>query len=223
MFNVKRNGASVEITDIPQSIPFSVFKDIADKTGATETLVAYVKEKDNYEVVIRHDSVNMAAAAAWLTLEAREPEAEDVDISAIGKRIGVMRVKQHMNTQELEEAIGASTGSVFRWETGKAIPSNKCINCLADVLKCDPQWLLSGEYGKENEELRLEFKDLPHEIQLEAARTLRERLVRSDGDVSENIGRNLGGMFISLYLSEGGTFYKKTTQQSNEKVACNEK
>ncbi|MDJ6848589.1 hypothetical protein LED50_03710 [Salmonella enterica] len=72
MFNVKRNGASVEITDIPQSIPFSVFKDIADKTGATETLVAYVKDKNSYEVVIRHDSVNMAAAAAWLALEGKE-------------------------------------------------------------------------------------------------------------------------------------------------------
>ncbi|ECE0792303.1 hypothetical protein AH089_15835 [Salmonella enterica subsp. enterica serovar Enteritidis] len=72
MFNVKRNGANVEITDIPQSIPFSVFKDIADKTGATETLVAYVKDKDCYEVVIRHDSVNMAGYVAWLAIETEQ-------------------------------------------------------------------------------------------------------------------------------------------------------
>ncbi|HBI5522498.1 TPA: hypothetical protein K8C06_002886, partial [Salmonella enterica subsp. enterica serovar Welikade] len=70
MFNVKRNGTSVEITDIPQSIPFGVFKNIADEAGANECLVAYVKEKDNYEVVIRHDNVNMAGAVAWLVLEA---------------------------------------------------------------------------------------------------------------------------------------------------------
>lgn len=70
MFNVKRNGSNVEITDIPQNIPFSVFKNIADETGANETLVAYAKDKDHYEVVIRHDGVNMAAAAAWLALEA---------------------------------------------------------------------------------------------------------------------------------------------------------
>ncbi|EJJ4070990.1 hypothetical protein NI358_005064, partial [Salmonella enterica] len=55
MFNVKRNGASVEITEIPASIPFSVFKNIADETGANECLVAYTKGKDGYEVVIRHD------------------------------------------------------------------------------------------------------------------------------------------------------------------------
>ncbi|EDS7588405.1 hypothetical protein AAQ05_003773 [Salmonella enterica subsp. diarizonae] len=83
MFNVKRNGASVEITDIPQSIPFSVFKNSADETGADETLVAYVKEKDNYEVVIRHDSVNMAAATAWSALEAREQENDIEEIKGL--------------------------------------------------------------------------------------------------------------------------------------------
>ncbi|EAO8773984.1 hypothetical protein CDJ04_13955 [Salmonella enterica] len=82
MFNVKRNGASVEITDIPLSIPFGVFKDIADKTGANECLIAYVKDKDCYEVVIRHDSVNMAAAAAWMALEARNREVDYADVQA---------------------------------------------------------------------------------------------------------------------------------------------
>ncbi|HAK6118030.1 TPA: hypothetical protein H2R31_003084 [Salmonella enterica] len=79
-FNVKRNGASVEITDIPQSIPFSVFKNIADETGDDECLVAYVKDKDCYEVVIRHDSVNMAAAVAWLVLEASKKEKHEISI-----------------------------------------------------------------------------------------------------------------------------------------------
>lgn len=150
MFNVKRNGASVEITDIPQSIPFSVFKDIADDTGATEILVCYFKGKTEYEVTIQQTNENMAFAVEWLVLKAREPEVADADISTIGKRIGVMRVKQHMNTQELEEAIGAPEGSVFRWETGKAIPSNKHINCLAAVLECDPQWLLHGNSNYKN-------------------------------------------------------------------------
>ncbi|EAB2832891.1 helix-turn-helix domain-containing protein [Salmonella enterica subsp. enterica] len=150
MFNVKRNGASVEITDIPQSIPFSVFKDIADKTGATETLICYFKDKTEYEVIIQHSDENMAGATAWLVLKVREPEAEDVDISTIGKRIGVMRVKQRMSAQELEDAIGAPEGSVFRWETGKTMPTNHYINCLAAVLKCDPQWLLNGNSNYKN-------------------------------------------------------------------------
>ncbi|HGV9180370.1 TPA: hypothetical protein ACNO4K_004140 [Salmonella enterica subsp. enterica serovar Newport] len=61
MFNVKRNGASVEITEIPASIPFNVFKYIADETGATETLVCYFKDKTEYEVIIQQTSENMAA------------------------------------------------------------------------------------------------------------------------------------------------------------------
>ncbi|EBO9195869.1 TPA: hypothetical protein ACJG01_002487 [Salmonella enterica subsp. salamae serovar 21:z10:[z6]] len=103
MFNVKRNGASVEITDIPQSVPFSVFKNIADETGANECLFAYVKDKNTYEVVIHHDSVNMAGAVAWLALEAREPATRDADISTIGEHVGNMRVNQYTNTQELED------------------------------------------------------------------------------------------------------------------------
>lgn len=212
MFNVKRNGASVEITDIPQSIPFSVFKDIADDTGATEILACYFKDKTEYEVIIQQTNENMASAVGWLVLKAREPVTREADISTIGKRIGVMRVKQHMSAQELEDAIGAPEGSVFRWETGKAIPSNKHINCLAAVLECDPQWLLSGECGKESEEPKLEFKDLPHEIQLEAAKTLRERIVSSGGRIPENIGSNLGKMFITLYLSGGEKSYKQIAE-----------
>ncbi|EHG3077062.1 hypothetical protein ACFDWB_002601 [Salmonella enterica] len=95
MFNVKRNGASVEITEIPASIPFSVFKNIADETGANECLVAYAKGKDGYEVVIRHDSVNMAAAAAGLALESREQITGNADISTAGKEISPLDNIKH--------------------------------------------------------------------------------------------------------------------------------
>ncbi|EJD9018559.1 helix-turn-helix transcriptional regulator, partial [Salmonella enterica subsp. enterica serovar Newport] len=143
MFNVKRNGASVEITEIPASIPFSVFKNIADETGATETLACYFKDKTEYEVIIQHTNENMAGTVAWMALEKRDDvitgdagaDVGDADISTIGKRIGVARVKQHMSAQELEDAIGAPEGSVFRWETGKIVPSAMDIAMLADVLK----------------------------------------------------------------------------------------
>ncbi|HFW3090090.1 TPA: hypothetical protein ACIBE3_003708 [Salmonella enterica subsp. enterica serovar Reading] len=182
MFNVKRNGASVEITDIPQSIPFSVFKDIADETGANECLVAYVKDKDCYEVVIRHDSINMAAAVAWLALEAREPATRDADISTIGKRIGVMRVKQHMNAQELEDAIAAPEGSVFRWETGKAIPSSHYINYLAAALECDPQWLLHGK----------ETKSTTSQENSTTGKVDQETVIKTFVDLTDAIGMALG-------------------------------
>ncbi|EKC9763782.1 hypothetical protein OQM20_000560, partial [Salmonella enterica] len=72
MFNVKRNGVSVEITEIPASIPFSTFKNIADETGATETLVCYFKDKTEYKVIIQQTNENMAGMVAWLALEKRD-------------------------------------------------------------------------------------------------------------------------------------------------------
>ncbi|ECW1079428.1 hypothetical protein F3U23_02410 [Salmonella enterica] len=83
MFNVKRNGASVEITDIPQSIPFSVFKNIADETGATETLICYFKDKTEYEVIIQHTNENMAGTVAWMALEASEQENDIKEIKGL--------------------------------------------------------------------------------------------------------------------------------------------
>lgn len=151
MFNVKRIGSTVEITQIPHDVSIDVFKEIAAQTEANECLICFSKDTDRYEVIIRHENDNMAGAVAWLALEAREPVTGDADISTLGKRIGVMRVKQHMSAQELEDAIGASEGSVFRWETGKSTPSWLNLSALASVLKCDPEWL-QGDVQKAVEE-----------------------------------------------------------------------
>lgn len=114
MFKVKRNGASVEITDIPQSIPFSVFKSIADETGANECLVAYVKDKDNYEVVIRHDSVNMAGTVAWMALEASEQEAGAEEIENWCSKPKVLVVigndEIKINGERLHDVLGNFSG-----------------------------------------------------------------------------------------------------------------
>ncbi|EDY2187960.1 hypothetical protein GTE46_004675 [Salmonella enterica subsp. enterica] len=185
MFNVKRNGASVEITEIPASIPFSVFKNIADETGATETLVCYFKDKTEYEVIIQQTSENMAGAVEWLVMkerEKRETVTSDADISTIGKRIGVMRVKQRMCTWDLEETIGAPEGSVFRWETGKAIPPDHYVNYLVLALKCDQKWLRDGE---NTEKQSLEHKE-----------ALRKR---------DSLRLDIGMMSMAEYTSRHGT------------------
>ncbi|ECI4643455.1 helix-turn-helix domain-containing protein [Salmonella enterica subsp. enterica serovar Ball] len=190
MFNVKRNGTNVEITNIPLNIPASVFKDIAGETGADGYLVVHQVSEDSYKVVIYHNSENMASTVAWMALEASEPEADDADISTIGKRIGVVRVKQHMSTQELEDAIGAPEGSVFRWETGKAIPSNKYINCLAAVLECDPQWLLNGNSNYKNK--------LPPDCE---SRNTEEAIMIAMRDVSRTMEKHkINSLFKPYYI-----------------------
>lgn len=146
MLKVKLNGTAVEITEIPAGIPVDVFKRITNEAGANECLVCFSKDSDSHEVIIRCENDHMAATVSWLAFEACEPVADGADISSIGKRIGVMRVKQRMSVMELEDAIAAPRGSVFRWETGKAVPTDAHIVELADCFKCEPDWLL---YGKE--------------------------------------------------------------------------
>lgn len=190
MFNVKRNGAGVEITEIPASIPFSTFKNIADETGATETLVCYFKDKTEYEVIIQQTNENMAGMVAWLALEKRDDvitgdagaDVGDADISTIGKSIGVARVKQHMSAQELEDTIGAPEGSVFRWETGKIVPSAMDIAMLADVLKCNKEWLeISSKYKNELPPDR-ESRNMEETVMIamrEASRTMEKHEINS--------------------------------------------
>lgn len=114
MFNVKRNGASVEITDIPQSIPFSVFKNIADETGATETLICYFKDKSEYEVIIQHANENMAGNVAWLALEASKQESGAEEIENWYSKPKVLVVigndEIKINGEWLHDVLGSFSG-----------------------------------------------------------------------------------------------------------------
>ncbi|ECJ2265129.1 hypothetical protein FNH73_21470 [Salmonella enterica subsp. salamae] len=69
MFNVKRIGSTVEITQIPREVSIDVFKKIAAQTEANECLICFSKDTDSYEVIISHDNDNMAGAVAWLVFE----------------------------------------------------------------------------------------------------------------------------------------------------------
>ncbi|EBV5082394.1 hypothetical protein DO659_03120 [Salmonella enterica subsp. enterica serovar Minnesota] len=108
MFNVKRNGVSVKITDIPQSIPFSVFKNIADETGAVETLICYFKDKTEYEVIIQHTNENMAGTVAWLVLEVSEEEKNKISSKYKNK------LPSDCESRNMEEAIMIAMRDVSR-------------------------------------------------------------------------------------------------------------
>ncbi|EJZ7018025.1 hypothetical protein OIP52_000719 [Salmonella enterica] len=72
MFNVKRNGLTVDITNIPSTVPVGVFKNIADETGATGCLSSGAINRGTYTVSIPHTDEHMASAVAWLALEEKE-------------------------------------------------------------------------------------------------------------------------------------------------------
>lgn len=76
MFNVKRIGSTVEITQIPHEVSIDVFKEIAAQTEANECLICFSKDSDNYEVIIRHENDHMAGAVAWLVFEVAGGETQ---------------------------------------------------------------------------------------------------------------------------------------------------
>ncbi|EAN3293045.1 hypothetical protein APP90_21460 [Salmonella enterica subsp. enterica serovar Sandiego] len=88
----------------------------------------------------RHESSGCAE-----TPQAPVKVTQGVDMHGIGKRIRKARVDKRMYTEELENAIGADEGEVFRWETEKTVPPALYIDKLAKVLDVSVTWLLTGK------------------------------------------------------------------------------
>ncbi|EKC4606644.1 helix-turn-helix domain-containing protein [Salmonella enterica] len=72
-------------------------------------------------------------------------DVNPISMPGIGKRIQKARVDKRMYTEELENAIGADEGEVFRWETEKTVPPALYIDKLAKVLDVSVTWLMTGK------------------------------------------------------------------------------
>ncbi len=64
--------------------------------------------------------------------------------TSIGNTIRMLRKFQQLTQKQVAESIGVTAGAVTQWELGATEPSWKYILPLANVLKCDPLWLLTG-------------------------------------------------------------------------------
>lgn len=65
----------------------------------------------------------------------------------IGERIRRLRTERGMNTVELTEAMHISHDTLYKWESGKAIPRLKHIRAAAQVLGVDVDVLINGGQG----------------------------------------------------------------------------
>ncbi|HFW4797477.1 TPA: helix-turn-helix domain-containing protein [Salmonella enterica subsp. diarizonae serovar 60-67:z35:-] len=71
------------------------------------------------------------------------PSVEDSDVT-ICDRIFDMRNLREMTQAEIAESVGVSPNLVNAWEKNSLEPRAKHIIPLANALKCDPIWLLTG-------------------------------------------------------------------------------
>ncbi|HIB1529933.1 TPA: helix-turn-helix domain-containing protein [Salmonella enterica subsp. enterica serovar Muenchen] len=63
----------------------------------------------------------------------------------IGNRIQIARENLGMSEDDLAEKLDIHPGDVLTWEDGTDQPLAGMIIPLANALKCDPMWLLTGE------------------------------------------------------------------------------
>ncbi|HBM0000605.1 TPA: helix-turn-helix domain-containing protein, partial [Salmonella enterica subsp. enterica serovar Kodjovi] len=69
----------------------------------------------------------------------------------IGDRIQLARENLGMSHDDLAEKLDIHPGGVLAWEDGDDQPMAGMVIPLANALKCDPMWLLTGEGNNANQ------------------------------------------------------------------------
>ena len=65
--------------------------------------------------------------------------------AAIGERLRAFREEHSLSQGDIAERTGIQRGQVCRYESGKKVPSPKCLGVLARFMDVTVDWLLFGE------------------------------------------------------------------------------
>ena len=87
------------------------------------------------------------------------------DARLIGIRIMQKRKEKGFTQEKLSEKIGISKNHLSNIETGRYIPTIKCIISMCEVLGETPDYYLIGRIAKENDELTELIQRLPPDKQ----------------------------------------------------------
>ena len=79
-----------------------------------------------------------------IILSNKELSADNLPTLSIGQRIRQARHSANLQQHHIASATGVSVQSVSLWENDLTIPTCDKIIPLANALKCDPLWLLTG-------------------------------------------------------------------------------
>ncbi|EDS6807484.1 helix-turn-helix transcriptional regulator [Salmonella enterica subsp. enterica] len=72
-------------------------------------------------------------------------------LTTMGGRMKAMRKKLNLSQNHVAQALGVSISAVSLWEKDRANISSDKIAPLAQVLKCDVEWLLRGNSSNYND------------------------------------------------------------------------
>jgi transcriptional regulator with XRE-family HTH domain len=72
-----------------------------------------------------------------------------MDNTAIIRRINVLLAEKGISKSQFYSDCGVTSGNYSVWNTGKAAPSRRSIERIANYLNTTPEYLLTGEGQKE--------------------------------------------------------------------------
>lgn len=102
----------------------------------------------------------------------RYPSPTNYASPDMGGRIRLARKAAHLTQDNLAAILRVSNGAISSWETGASAPTRARFQELAQILECDPAWLLTGvkpngstapiapDYSKEITEIAAHLKTL---------------------------------------------------------------
>lgn len=72
---------------------------------------------------------------------------------AIGERIKELRKQKNLTQKEIAMKLGRTAAAVTQWELGITAPNGQNLIKLADLLGCDPQWILTGQHTQARDKI----------------------------------------------------------------------
>ncbi|HIB1529918.1 TPA: helix-turn-helix domain-containing protein [Salmonella enterica subsp. enterica serovar Muenchen] len=139
------------------------FKEIADKAFKAELLCALVEEHPHQltetQVSALASLIKKLTSDIYVCAEHATDDSLIIttetppaplyapcdDGTLIGERIRKTRKERSLTQADLAEAANVTTQAVCLWENSNTIMAVDKLIPLANALKCDPMWLLTGE------------------------------------------------------------------------------
>lgn len=85
----------------------------------------------------------------------------DVNMISIGKRIKERRKELKLTQNDIDQRCGIASGALSQIENGTRTPSAITLYKLSQVLKCNIEWLITGDStNSKNQELSEKEKEL---------------------------------------------------------------
>lgn len=78
-----------------------------------------------------------------------------MDAEEIGKRLLQALKKENLSLRKFSSLIGKTPGTISNWASGKVSIPIDCLTDVCNILHCNPQWLLFGNFS--GEELNLDL------------------------------------------------------------------